>query len=694
MSRNSLAIMLALGAVLSWSTAATAFALTLRQLSVAMTLFLAALTAALFFTGVVFSRADLRRAIHPSSFAPSLLRGLLNPFLYYVILFHAYERLPAQEAQPLNYTWPLMIVLLAAVFRGESLTRAHMLGLGVSFLGVLTISTRGDLLGFHVSDPLGAGLAVGSSVVWASYWILNVSDARPAAVKLMTNFWVGAVLTGAYLLWTGDRVLTAGGFAGGVYIGLFEMGIPFLLWMMAMTWTSHTARIGNLVFLSPFLSLFFVHRFVGEDILPSSFWGLTLIVAGIAIQRALGGRGARAAAMVLVAIGIAGAPGIVSAAERDEGVTKRDEDSFVASFQRAPDRMKSWDQNEQATIELLQRYMPEGWLAPSSYGPIDFYEDYLPRCVLRDADAGRRVVADTVTRGDLVRVQNTAHYYLDYTLPQYEAIAEPKRGMASPVYGRIYEDTIALPGGSTQTLLFLKYSFVFPYSGLPREIAGWKRFVGAMIGDPNAWHELDIHGAVHVVLSAHDRKPVGVLLAQHNHHRVFLAGDDFAWPANDRVPIGFAQFSNEPYLLLPEDTVRREPAAGNPMEMEWIFGRSKRAPLMGGYDVVYGVRGGAVHIPLRLVLLPLDDPLYVATISLGDRPKIWGVYETWFQAGPPGINYYTLPALKNLGDLFLFWRAAPRDDHYFRLVAKHVRGWDDYDLAPILEYQRGRWFQR
>lgn len=288
MSRNTLATIFALGAVLSWSTAATAFALTLRQLSVAMTLFLGAFTASIFFTLVVFSRADLRRAIHPSSLAPSLLRGLLNPLLYYVILFHAYERLPAQEAQPLNYTWPLMIVLLSAIFRGESITRSHLLGLGISFLGVLTISTRGDLLGFHVSDPLGAALAVGSSVVWASYWLLNVTDARPAAVKLMTNFWVGSIATGAYLLWTGDRVMTSRGLLGGAYIGVFEMGLPFLLWMIAMTWTSHTARIGNLVFLSPFLSLFFVHRFVGEEILPSSFWGLTLIVTGIVIQRVLG----------------------------------------------------------------------------------------------------------------------------------------------------------------------------------------------------------------------------------------------------------------------------------------------------------------------------------------------------------------------------------------------------------------------
>lgn len=369
-------------------------------------------------------------------------------------------------------------------------------------------------------------------------------------------------------------------------------------------------------------------------------------------------------------------------------------DSFTESFLRVPVRMVMWDQNHHETIALLQQYLPEAWLAPSSYGPIDFYEDYLPRCVLRDADDGRRVVADTVSRSDLAHIQHTRNLYLDYTFPQYEAIAEPKRGDTSPAYGRVYEDTITLPGGQKEAILFLKYSFVFPYSGLPREIAGWKRFVSAMIGDPNAWHELDIHGAVHVMLSARDRTPFGVLLAQHNHHRVFLAGSDFAWPASNRIPIGFSQFSNEPYLLLPGDTVRREPAAGNPMEMEWIFGRSKRAPVTGGYDVVYGVDGGAMRVPVRLELLELDDPLYVATISLGDRPRIWGVYETWFQAGPPGIDFYTLPDLKNLGDLVLFWWADSSDDHYFKLVEENVHGFDDYDLAPILNYQRGRYFQR
>jgi len=52
-----------------------------------------------------------------------------------------------------------------------------------------------------------------------------------------------------------------------------------------MKLTDNTARISNLIFLSPFLSLIFIHFLLGEDILPSTFIGLILIVAGLFCQR-------------------------------------------------------------------------------------------------------------------------------------------------------------------------------------------------------------------------------------------------------------------------------------------------------------------------------------------------------------------------------------------------------------------------
>ena len=68
-------------------------------------------------------------------------------------------------------------------------------------------------------------------------------------------------------------------------MGTFEMGLCFVLWLMAMKLTDNTARISNLIFLSPFLSLIFIHFLLGEDILPSTFIGLILIVTGLSFQR-------------------------------------------------------------------------------------------------------------------------------------------------------------------------------------------------------------------------------------------------------------------------------------------------------------------------------------------------------------------------------------------------------------------------
>jgi drug/metabolite transporter (DMT)-like permease len=68
-------------------------------------------------------------------------------------------------------------------------------------------------------------------------------------------------------------------------VGVFEMGLVFALWLSALRLTSSASRIGNLVFLSPFLSLFFIRAFVGETILPSTWIGLGLIVTGLAVQQ-------------------------------------------------------------------------------------------------------------------------------------------------------------------------------------------------------------------------------------------------------------------------------------------------------------------------------------------------------------------------------------------------------------------------
>ena len=278
----------AIAAILMWSTMATAFKLTLRFVDSFQMVVLSAFFAfaIVFCILLVRGKVPLLFSFRPRQYLGSALLGLLNPFLYYVVVLAAYSRLLGQEAMVLNYVWPIVLVLLSALLLGQRLGPKTLLALLLSFLGVVLIATRGKLGALRFSDPLGVGLAVGSSLFWSLFWILNVKDKRDEDIKLCLNFFFGfayALITVALV--RGLSWPSPAGLAGTAYVGLFEMGVTFLLWLKAMQLTRTTALIGNLVFISPFLSLVFLHLVLGERLFPSTFAGLVLIVGGILIQR-------------------------------------------------------------------------------------------------------------------------------------------------------------------------------------------------------------------------------------------------------------------------------------------------------------------------------------------------------------------------------------------------------------------------
>ncbi len=293
MERQNKAYLCGVSAVLLWSTVASAFKLSLRYLPPEQLVLYSSVasTAVLALVLGVKGRLGLLFSYPREAYLRSLGMGVLNPFLYYLVLFKAYDLLPAQEAQPLNYTWAVALALLSVPLLGQRLLLTDMAGTLVSYAGVVVISTRGDILAMRFSDPLGVGLALGSTVIWALYWIWNTRDQRDPVAGLLLNFLFALPLVLAYnMCFSGPLVWDPKGLAGAAYVGLFEMGLTFVLWLSALRLSASAARIGNLIFISPFISLVFISIVVGEEILGSTLAGLVLITGGLIIQQA----GARA----------------------------------------------------------------------------------------------------------------------------------------------------------------------------------------------------------------------------------------------------------------------------------------------------------------------------------------------------------------------------------------------------------------
>jgi drug/metabolite transporter (DMT)-like permease len=288
MNQQRSASLHALAAVLLWSTVASAFKLSLRHLDPIQLVFFSTLASTLVLGGILALQGRLFAAFRRTrrEYLLSLGFGLLNPLLYYLILFKAYDLLPAQQAQPINYTWAITLALLSIPLLGQRISRGEILAVLVSYLGVVVIATHGAPWSLRFADPLGVGLALSSTVIWALYWIFNTRDTRPPVEGLFLNFLLAlpcALLV--CVLFSTPLVADWRGLAGAAYVGAFEMGVTFVLWLGALKRSSNTAKVGNLIFLSPFLSLVFIHFLVGEDIAGSTFAGLGLIMGSLAIQR-------------------------------------------------------------------------------------------------------------------------------------------------------------------------------------------------------------------------------------------------------------------------------------------------------------------------------------------------------------------------------------------------------------------------
>ena len=271
-------------AVASWSTVASAFKIGLRHYSYYELLLVAALTAMLVFALVVTfqKKWHLLKVITRNEWMLFALTGLMSPTGYYLILFKAYELLPAQIAQTINYSWAIVLTLLLALFIRQRIPAIKYLGMAISLGGVTLISLGSESFAGMQLSVTGLLLAFFSAFVWASFWILNKKSAHiDNVMALFVSFFFGSLFLLIGLLFVDVQLQSLKGFLSAVYVGLFEMAIPFMFFGLALKRTDNPALINQLCYLSPFISLFIIRSVLGEQIYFTTFVGLLLIVGGI-----------------------------------------------------------------------------------------------------------------------------------------------------------------------------------------------------------------------------------------------------------------------------------------------------------------------------------------------------------------------------------------------------------------------------
>lgn len=210
--------------------------------------------------------------------------GFLGLFMYSALYYYGLKQLSSQEACILNYLWPIMLVIFSSIILKEKMTMAKGLAMFCSFSGIIILSTGG---GSTATGNVTAGMisCIVAAACYGLFSVLNKKADYNQNIAMMVIWFVTAICAGILGLITEEwKPIEGTQWLGMLWLGVVIDAVAYLLWALALKGDGTTAKIANLAYLTPFLSLVVSAVVLKEQIQMRAVIALIFIVGGILLQ--------------------------------------------------------------------------------------------------------------------------------------------------------------------------------------------------------------------------------------------------------------------------------------------------------------------------------------------------------------------------------------------------------------------------
>ena len=271
--------------ILLWSTTATVTKLLLGSLNSMQILLISSLFAFIFLLIVNMLKGNLKelKNFRLKDYLQFFGIGLLGTFFYNLFLYLGINKMQASQAFIINYLWPIMTVVFACILLKEKMTIRKMIAIILSFIGVIIVTSNGNLY-IERSNLIGALFCILAAISYGLFSVINKMKSNNKYLSMMLYYLSSFVISLIYVLTSKEwYVPQFDQLLGLLWIGLFTSAIAFTSWALALE-KGDTAKISNLAYITPFLSLIWTGVILKEQIRIYSIVGLIIIVLGIFIQ--------------------------------------------------------------------------------------------------------------------------------------------------------------------------------------------------------------------------------------------------------------------------------------------------------------------------------------------------------------------------------------------------------------------------
>ena len=250
-----------------WSTTATVTKLLLGNLNSMQILLIGSLFAFVFLIIINLIKGNLKglKQYKLKDYAQIFVIGLLGAFI-------------------INYLWPIMTVVFACIILKEKMTLRKVIAIVLSFIGVIIVTAKGDLLNVEKESIIGATYCILAAVSYGLFSVLNKQKGYNKFLSMMLYYLSSFIISLIYILFSNNTIsLQLNEILGLTWIGIFTSATAFTSWALALE-KGDTAKISNLAYITPFLSLIWTALILKESFNIYSVLGLIVIVLGIFIQ--------------------------------------------------------------------------------------------------------------------------------------------------------------------------------------------------------------------------------------------------------------------------------------------------------------------------------------------------------------------------------------------------------------------------
>ncbi len=224
--------------------------------------------------------------IQKKDIIPIFLVGFLGIILYHFGLNYGEQYISASAASVIIATIPIFVVILAAIFLKEKITIKIVLGVILSLVGVVVISTVGrsdallevkyisGALAVILAAALGAGYTVAGKKMLQRYSALSLT----VYVCLLGS--LGLIPFISSSLFEEVAAMSLTGWSVVIFLGVFPTVVGYVLWYVALEIKS-ASEISVYLYFVPVLSTIISYIFFRDEITWLFVFGGALVILGL-----------------------------------------------------------------------------------------------------------------------------------------------------------------------------------------------------------------------------------------------------------------------------------------------------------------------------------------------------------------------------------------------------------------------------